>query len=99
MIGLMPTGIVAIVWPNVLASIGLVGSQFGLVGSAVAEHSGILMIETEPGVVPFPSFATTSSSSPDARSAHTGRVPTAIVFTGVSSALVCELITDTVPSV
>ena len=90
--------------PNVVASIGFAALQFGLVGSAVAEHSGILTIVTEPGVVvPLPSLATTSSSSPDARSAHTGRTPTGIVladeFGSVSSAFVCELITETVPSV
>src|ERR1039458_6278345 len=111
MIGLMPTGTGATTCPKGVASIGLAGSQFGLVGSDVGEHSEMSTIDTEPGDVPFPWLATTISFSPDARSAHTGREfghvvvpvagvqPTGIVLTGVSSALVWALITDTVPSV
>src|SRR5664280_2978066 len=98
-IGLMPTGIVAITCPKLVASIGLAGSQFGLVGSAEGEHSEMSMMDTEPGDEPSPSFATTNSFRPGARSAHTGAGPTGIVFSGVSSALVWLLITDTVPSV
>src|ERR1017187_11040206 len=95
MIGLVPTGTVATTCPKDVESIGLIASQFGLVGSDEAEHSEMSTIDTEPGDVPFPLLATTNSFSPDARSAHTGAVPTGIVLTGVSSALVWELITDT----
>ena len=62
MTGLCPTGTVARTWPKPTASMGLVGSQLGLVGSAATEQSGMLMMLTEPGEVPLPALATTSSA-------------------------------------
>src|SRR5579863_2819348 len=45
MIGLIPTriGVAVTGDPNVAASIGFEGSQFGFVGNAVAAHSGMLI--------------------------------------------------------
>src|SRR5947209_20289297 len=77
---------------------GLTGSQFGLVGNAATEQSGILIMLTEPGEVPLPAFATTSSARVGAKSAQMGATPTGMVLTGVSSWLVCELTTLTVLS-
>ena len=94
MMGFTPTGILARICPKPMASTGLLGSQFGLVGSAATEHRGMLMMLTEPAVVPFPAFATTSSLRVGARSAQLGAVPVprAMGFVlpagGVSSALV-----------
>ena len=46
----MPTGTVAITSPKPTPSSGLTGLQFGLVGYAVALHSGILMTLRLPAV-------------------------------------------------
>ena len=59
--GLMPTGTVARTVPKPTASTGLLGSQLGLVGRALAEQSGMLMMLTEPGWTPSPALATTIS--------------------------------------
>src|SRR6516162_4102854 len=100
--GFTPTGTFASTCPKPLASIGLLTSQFGLPGRADAEQRGMLMMLTEPGDFPVPALATTNSLRVGARSAHTGETPTGIGFaagagTG-SSWFVCELMTETVPS-
>src|SRR5215467_53830 len=79
MMGLWPTGTVARTWPKPPASMGLFESQFGLFW-AVAEQRGMLMMLTEPGVVPLPWLATTSSALVGARSAQMGFTPTEIVL-------------------
>ena len=76
--GLMPTGTVARTVPKPTASTGLLGSQLGLMGSAVAEQSGMLMMLTEPAWTPSPALATTISLRAGAKSAQSGEVPTAI---------------------
>src|SRR6201999_3902670 len=88
---LIPTCTVARTVPNVVASTGLLGSQVGLVGSVVAEHSGMLTMLNDPVEVPVPSFATTISLLVGTRSAHTGATPTGIVGAVESSVLVCAL--------
>src|SRR5438046_1283526 len=99
MMGLRPTGTVARTWPKPTASIGLAALQLGLVGNALTWQSGMLMTLSEPGVVPVPWFATTSSEMVGTRSAQTGATPTGMVVVGVSNWLVCELMTETVLSV
>src|SRR5215469_3668190 len=99
----MPTGTVARTVPKPTASTGLLGSQFGLVGRAAAEHSGMLMMLTEPWWTPSPALATTISFRVGAKSAQSGDWPTLIGLVApggtTSSWLVWELMTLTVPSV
>ncbi len=100
--GLTPTGTVARIWPKPTASTGLLGSQPGLLGSVVAEQSGILMMLTEPGLMPSPALATTISLRVGAKSAQSGEVPTVMGFVlpegATSSRFVWALMTLTVPS-
>src|SRR5271170_829820 len=76
--GLMPTGTVARTVPKPIESTGLLGSQLGLLGRAVAVQSGMLMMLTEPGLTPSPALATTISLRAGAKSAQSGDGPTVI---------------------
>src|SRR5580704_2495285 len=100
--GLTPTGTFARTWPKPVASAGFVGSQLGLVGSALVLQSGMLMMLTDPGVVPLPALATTISLRVGAKSAQSGATPTAmgllLPLGTISSWLVWTLMTDTVLS-
>src|SRR5271156_3539057 len=100
--GLMPTGTVAMTVPKPTASTGLLGSQLGLIGRAAAEHSGMLMMLSDPGLTPSPALATTISLRAGAKSAQSGEAPTVIgLVAGIgtmSSWLVWALMTETVPS-
>src|ERR1700722_7470705 len=101
--GLTPTGTVARTVPKPAASTGLLGSQLGFVGRALAAQSGMLMTLTEPGLTPSPALATTISLRTGAKSAQRGDWPTTMGLVApegtVSSALVWALMTLTVPSV
>ena len=101
--GLMPTGTFARTVPKPTASTGLLGSQLGLFGRAVAEQRGMLMMLTEPACTPSPALATTISLRVGAKSAQSGDWPTGIGLVApagtISSRLVCALMTLTVPSV
>src|ERR1700733_12637692 len=98
----IPVGTFARTVPKPTASTGLLGSQLGLVGRAVAEQRGMLMMLAEPGLTPSPALATTISFRVGAKSAQRGEAPTLIGLVApagtVSSRLVWALMTLTVPS-